>query len=102
MMAYWFSNDAAMCIMFPESLGDAALKWFTRLPADQINNFRELVKQFTTRSITNSRVIKGPEALMNLMKKKKKGKTMCEYSSRYWETYQETEDYDLRFALKQF
>lgn len=77
-----------MCKMFHASLGNAALRWFTQLLAGQMDNFRELVEQFTARFITNSRVIKIPEALTNL--KKKKNETLHEYSSQYWETYQET------------
>lgn len=41
-MAYWFSDNDIMCMMFPVSLGDATLRWFTRLPAGQTDNFREL------------------------------------------------------------
>lgn len=58
-----------MCRIFSTSLRDIALRWFTRLLACQIDNFRGLTKQFTVRFITNSRVIKGPEALTNLKKK---------------------------------
>lgn len=67
--------------MVPTSLGDAALRWFTQLPARQIDNFKELVEQFTARFITNNRVVKGPKALTNM--KKKKGEILCEYSSKY-------------------
>lgn len=99
-MVYWFSNNAVMCTIFPTSFGDAVLKWFTRLPVGQIDNFRELTEQFTIRFITNSRVVKGPEALTNM--KKRKNETICEYSFRYWETYQKTKDCDLKFALDTF
>lgn len=69
-MAYCFSNDDAMCRMFPASLGDVALRWFTRMLAGQIGNFRELAEQFMARFITNSRVVKGPKALTNMKKKR--------------------------------
>lgn len=92
-MAYWFFDDAMMCRMFPASLGDAALRWFTRLLAGQIDNFWELVEQFRAKFITNIKVVKGLEALRNL--KKMKGENLCEYSSRYWETYQETKGCEL-------
>lgn len=68
-MAYWFFDDAVMCRIFSASLRDASLRWFTRLPASQIDNFRVLAEQFMARFITNSRVVKGPEALANLKKK---------------------------------
>lgn len=53
-MAYWFSDDDVMCQMFPASLGDTTLRWLTRLPPSQIDNFRELAEQFTARFIINS------------------------------------------------
>ena len=74
-----------MCIMFPASLGDTALRWFDKLPPGKIDSFRELAEQFAARFITNSRVIKGPKALTHL--KKKQGETLREYSQRYWELF---------------
>lgn len=68
MMVYWFSDDAIMCRMFSASLGYATLRWFIRLLVGQIDNLRELAEHFTATFITNSRVIKGPEALTNLKK----------------------------------
>ena len=32
-MAYWIFDNVVMCKTFPTSLGDSALRWFTRLPA---------------------------------------------------------------------
>ncbi|KAM7502432.1 hypothetical protein LguiB_001336 [Lonicera macranthoides] len=99
-MAYWRGEEALMCRMFPASLGDTALRWFDKLPPAKIDSFRELAEQFAARFITNSRMIKGPEALTQL--RKKSGETLREYSQRYFELYQETEDCDPRFALSTF
>ena len=79
-MAYWFSDDAVMCRMFPASLGDVALRWFAKLPPAEIDSFRELAELFTAMFITNSRIERGPEALTSL--RKKKDETLREYSSR--------------------
>ena len=79
-MAYWVYDDAVMCRMFPSSLGHSALRWFYRLPQGGIDNFRELAELFMARFITNSRVIKRPEALTAL--KKQKGETLRTYSTR--------------------
>lgn len=66
-----------------------------------MDNFRELAEQFMEKKfITNSRIVKGPKALSSLGKKKRE--TLREYSSRYWEVYQETENYDIKFALNIF
>lgn len=67
--------------MFLGSLGDASLRWFTRLPAVQIDNFRELAEQFTAMFITNSRIIKGSEALTTM--RKRNNETLEEYFARY-------------------
>lgn len=99
-MAYWFFDDAILYMMFPASLRDVTFIWFNRLSFGQINSFRELAKQFTAMFIINIRAIKGPAALTNL--KNKKGETLLEYVSRYWKTYQETNECDFRFALNTF
>lgn len=65
-MAYWRNEEALMSRMFPASLGDTTLRWFDKLPLGKIDSFRELSEQFTARFITNSRVVKGPEALTHL------------------------------------
>ena len=53
-MPYWFLDDDVLCRMFPASMGDAVLRWFTRLPVGKIDNFRELAEQFTARFIINN------------------------------------------------
>ena len=58
-----------MCRMFPSNLRDVATRWFSKLPKSQIDNFRELAEQFMARFITNSIIIKGPEALMIMRKR---------------------------------
>lgn len=89
-----------MSRMFPASLGDTTLRWFNKLPLRKIDNFKELVEQFTARFIINIRIVKGPKALTHL--KKKQGETLREYSQRYCELYQEIEDCDLRFTITTF
>ena len=41
-MALWIGNEPLMCKVFPSSLGDLALKWFSRLKPRSICCFREL------------------------------------------------------------
>lgn len=99
-MAYWRNEEVLMCRMFQASLGDTTLRLFNKLPPGKIDSFREQAEQFTTRFITNNRVVKGLEALTHL--KKKQGETLREYLQRYWEFYQETEGCDLRFTIITF
>ena len=96
-MSYWSYDEPLMCRMFPSSLGDVETRWFLKLSAGQIDNFRELAEQFIARFIINSRIIKGAEALTTM--RKKSNETLREYFSRYWTTYQETEECDEKFAV---
>lgn len=73
---------------------------FTKLPGEHIDNFKDLAEQFTARFITNSLVVKSPDALTHLMKER--NVTIREYSSRYWEVFQEAEDCDMKFAVSTF
>lgn len=52
-MAYWFFDDDVMCRMFPASLENATLRWFTRLLTGENENFIELAEQLIARFITN-------------------------------------------------
>ena len=99
-MVYWIFDDVVMCRMFPANLGGSALRWFAKLPEGQIDSFKELAKQFAACFITNSRLVKGPDDLIHL--RKEKIKTLREYSSRYQEIFQETDDCDLKFAISTF
>lgn len=96
-MTYWISDDPVMSHMFPASLGNSKLR---SLPRGQIYTFRKLTEKFTTRFITNSRVVKGPYALTHL--KKEKNETARDYSSRYWEVFQEAKDSDMKFVISIF
>lgn len=71
-MAYWYTDDAVMCIIFTGSLGNTTIRWFDKLPLGQIDSFQELAELFTTKFITSSRIMKGPEALTNLKKQKRR------------------------------
>lgn len=74
-----------------------SLEMVCQVAWEQIKSFRELAEHFNARFITNSRVVKGLEALTHLRMGKKE--TSKEYSSRYWEVFQEAEDCDLKFAI---
>ena len=43
-MTLWVGNESLMCKVFPSSLGDLALKWFSRLKPRSIRSFRELAR----------------------------------------------------------
>lgn len=41
-MALWIGSEPLMCKVFPSSLGDLALKWFSCLNPRSIHSFQEL------------------------------------------------------------
>ena len=65
----------------PVQLKRCGNRWFLKLPAGQIDSFRELAEQFIARFITNSRIIKGPKALTTM--RKKSSETPKEYFAKY-------------------
>ena len=90
-------NDPAKCKCFLVFLFGTALLWFSRLPLDSINNFRqlaiELIKQFRVHiptpknALTLSNLYQGPaESLRN-------------YLSRFNTSLTEVEDLDPRATL---
>ncbi|XP_020224265.1 uncharacterized protein LOC109806305 [Cajanus cajan] len=49
------NDDAILCRVFSTSLKRAALNWYTQLPAESIDNFHTLVKQFMAQYATSRR-----------------------------------------------
>ena len=67
-MALWIGNESLMCKVFPSSLGDLALKWFSLLKPRSIHSFREVAGSFVTYFVTNSKQPKDVGALLSLQK----------------------------------
>nr|KYP32903.1 hypothetical protein KK1_046301 [Cajanus cajan] len=61
------NNDAILCRVFPTSLKGAALNWYTQLPAESIDNFNTLIRQFTAQYATSRPHHMTSAALANLM-----------------------------------
>ncbi|XXG68236.1 hypothetical protein AAC387_Pa06g1370 [Persea americana] len=78
-----------MCNVFPSSLGNLVLKWFSRLKPRSICSFRELAGSFVMPFVTNSKQPKDIGALLSL--KKQSSESLKEYSARYWHLYNEVE-----------
>jgi hypothetical protein len=86
-MALHLNNDALMCRMFPSSLGPMSLRWFNCLQHSSIRSWDELAEAFVSRFITNSRKPKEFDSLMSM--RMKDMESLKNYSSRYWEVYNE-------------
>ena len=89
-----------MCKVFPTSLRDLALKWFSRLKLRSICSCRELAGSFVTRFITNSKQPKDIGALLSL--KKQSSKSLKEFSVHYWLLYNEVGGSNEQVAVATF
>ncbi|XP_050248546.1 uncharacterized protein LOC126695772 [Quercus robur] len=87
MMSLHTHNDALMCKVFPLSLRPTALKWFNGLRKDSIHSFNELIQEFGVRFVPCSWVQQLIDALLSM--KMRVGETLRNYTSQYWELYNE-------------
>ena len=87
MMSLHTHNDALMCKVFPSSLKPMALRWFNGLRKGSIRSFVELILEFGARFMTCSLVPQPVDALLSI--KIEVGETLRNYTSRYWELYNE-------------
>uniref|UniRef100_A0A2N9HQJ4 Uncharacterized protein n=1 Tax=Fagus sylvatica TaxID=28930 RepID=A0A2N9HQJ4_FAGSY len=103
-MALHLRNDALKCRMFPSSLGPMSLRWFNRLQHSSIHSWDELAEAFVSRFITNSRKPKPKEFDSLMSMRMKDSESLKNYSSRYWEVYNEvdggTEDMAITAELR--
>ena len=87
MMSLHTHNDALMCKVFPSSLEPTALRWFNGLRKGSIHDFAELIQEFGVQFITCSRVPQLVDALLSM--KMRVEETLHNYTSQYWELYNE-------------
>ena len=99
-MSLYTHNDALMCKVFPMNLGPTALKWFNGLRKGSIRSFVELIQECGARFMTCSRVPQSVDALLSI--KMGVGKTLRNYTSRYWELYNEIGGGNERIAVSTF
>ena len=87
MMSLHAHNDALICKVFPSSLGPIALRWFNGLRKGSIHSFAELIQEFDVQFMTCSWVPQLVDALLSM--KMGARETLCNYTNRYWELYNE-------------
>ena len=85
-------NEALMCKVFPSSLGPMAMRWFDGLRAGSIDSFKELTQAFGSCFIICSRVPRPLASLLSLSMRE--GETLKTYSEKYWEMFNEIDDFD--------
>uniref|UniRef100_A0A2N9G0X2 RNA-directed DNA polymerase n=1 Tax=Fagus sylvatica TaxID=28930 RepID=A0A2N9G0X2_FAGSY len=99
-MALSRNNDPLMCRLFPSSLGEVAMRWFNQLGVRTIYSWDQLAEAFVARFITNSRKRKEMGSLLTM--KLEANETLKDYSTRFWETYNDIESCGEEVAITTF
>ena len=99
-MALSCFNDPLMCRLFPSSLREVALRRFNQLGRRTIDSWIQIAEAFVTRFITNSRKTRKMDALLTM--KLEDNETIKEYSTRFWETYNDIDGCDEEVAIRTF
>ena len=93
-------NNALMCKVFPSGLEPTALRWFDGLRKGSIHSFSELIQEFEIRFMTCSRVPQPVDVLLSMKMGAKE--TFRNYTSRYWELYNEISRGNEKIAASTF
>uniref|UniRef100_A0A2N9GAT2 RNA-directed DNA polymerase n=1 Tax=Fagus sylvatica TaxID=28930 RepID=A0A2N9GAT2_FAGSY len=88
-MALSRHNDPLMCRLFPSSLREVAMRWFNQLGTRTIYSWDQMAEAFMAQFITNSRKRKEMGALLTMKLEDKE--TIKDYSTKFWETYNDIE-----------
>ena len=89
-----------MCWLFPSSLGEVALWWFNQLDKRTIASWIQMAEAFMARFITNCWRTKEMDALLTL--KLEEGESIKDYTTRFWETYNDINNYSENVAVRTF
>jgi hypothetical protein len=93
-------NDPLMCRLFPSSLGEVALRWFNQLGRRTIDSWIQMAEAFVACFITNSGKTREMYALLTM--KLENNETIKEYSTRFWEMYNDIDGCDKEVAVRTF
>ena len=99
-MAFHSSNEALMCKVFSSSLRLVVVRWFNGLEEGSVRSFEELTRVFGVRFMTCSRVPKPLDSLLSMAMRE--GETLKTYSDRYWETFNEINEYFEDVVIRNF
>uniref|UniRef100_A0A2N9GIV8 Retrotransposon gag domain-containing protein n=1 Tax=Fagus sylvatica TaxID=28930 RepID=A0A2N9GIV8_FAGSY len=84
----------------PYILREVALRWFNQLDKRTIKSWIRMAETFVARFITNSRRTKEMDALLS--KKLEDNETIKDYSTRFWETYNDIDGCGEEVAVRTF
>ena len=93
-------NDALLCKVFPASLRDQALSWFHRMPANSIDNFKDLSKVFVGQYLCSARHKQNISTLQNIKMQEKE--TLREFVKRFGQAVLQVELYSMDAILQIF
>ena len=99
-MALCRYNDPLICRLFPSSLGEIALWWFNQLGKRTIASWIQMAEAFVAHFITNCRRTKEMDALLTL--KLEDGESIKDYATKFWETYNDIDNYSEDVAVRTF
>uniref|UniRef100_A0A2N9GKU8 Retrotransposon gag domain-containing protein n=1 Tax=Fagus sylvatica TaxID=28930 RepID=A0A2N9GKU8_FAGSY len=88
------------CTQPESSLGEVALRWFNQLGKRTIKSWIQMAEAFVARFITNSRRTREMDALLTM--KLEDNETIKDYSTRFWETYNDIDKCCEEVAVRTF
>ncbi|RVW52932.1 hypothetical protein CK203_072721 [Vitis vinifera] len=100
LMTLDIGNDMLLCKVFLASLQDQALSWFHRLPANSIDNFRDLSEVFVGQYLCSARHRQNISTLQNI--KMQKNETLREFVKRFGQAILQVELYSMDAILQIF
>ncbi|XP_034699385.1 uncharacterized protein LOC117924780 [Vitis riparia] len=100
LMTLDIGNDMLLCKVFPTSLQGQALSWFHRLPANSIDNFRDLSEVFVGQYLCSARHKQNISTLQNL--KMQENETLREFMKRFGQAVLQVESYNMDAILQIF
>jgi len=80
-MNLYTTNKVMWCEVFPISLQEGELSWFTRLPPNLVDSFKALATKFTTQYATSRPHHMTSLALINI--KQEKGESLRTFMERF-------------------
>ncbi|WJZ86090.1 hypothetical protein VitviT2T_005584 [Vitis vinifera] len=100
LMTLDIGNDMLLCKVFPASLQGQALSWFHRLPANSIDNFRDLFEVFVGQYLCSARHKQNISTLQNI--KMQENETLREFVKRFRQVVLQVESYSMDAILQIF
>ncbi|XP_059591094.1 uncharacterized protein LOC132253328 [Vitis vinifera] len=100
LMTLDIGNDRLLCKVFPASLQGQALLWFHRLPANSIDNLRDLSEVFVGQYLCSAKHKQNISTLQNI--KMQENESLREFVKRFGQAILQVESYSMDAVLQIF